>query len=107
MPKLLHILPLALVFSLGLAVGCDEDDPSFSNRESCENWLNTYNELSCVADNGIEIDAESTCGAYEDGASVDCSAIFDCWAANMECEDLGNGVETVNNYTEGCPTSCE
>jgi len=102
MRKLSALLLVALSFTF---TACGEDDPSFNNRESCEDFINAYNALECV-EGAVVLDAEQTCSGYND-STVDCSRIFDCWVSNMMCEDLGGGIMTVNNYTMDCPTTCE
>jgi hypothetical protein len=98
---ILSLIALPLFF-VGFVAGCSEEDPSFDNQAACENWVSTYNELECTS--GAQLDPATACGGYTD-TTVDCSAIFNCWADNMMCEDLG-GVMVINNYLEGCPTSC-
>jgi hypothetical protein len=76
--------------------------PSFDNQAACEAWVGAYNQLECTS--GAQLDPATTCSGYTD-TTVDCSVVFDCWTDNMMCEDLG-GVMVINNYPEGCPTSC-
>lgn len=92
----------ALVVGSVVLGACSEEDPSFDNKGACENFIESYNALDCTAD--VQIDPSTVCGGYTD-TTVNCSAIFNCWADNLECQDLG-GIEVPNNYTEGCPTSC-
>jgi hypothetical protein len=96
------LLP-ALLISL---TGCGGADPTFDNQAACENFVNSYNSLSCV-DDVIQFDAATYCDAYAQQTTVDCSAIFNCYAENMACEEVpGTGIETINNFSEGCPTEC-
>jgi len=95
-------LSALVVGSVVLGACAEEEDPSFDNQAACENWVETYNALDCTA--GAQADPATICGGYTD-TTVDCSAIFNCWADNMACEDVG-GVQVINNYIEGCPTSC-
>lgn len=80
----------------------DEEDPTFSNRAACEDFVTSYNALSCTT---TTIDAGTTCGAYEDGATIDCSNILNCWADSLECVDMA-GIEIPTYDLTNCPTEC-
>jgi len=98
-----NVITILLALPLLLNASCGEDSPAFDNKAACENFINAFNDLECTA--GANLDAAQFCSAYDD-SSVDCSEIFDCYTANMECTDVA-GTKIINNYTEGCPTSCK
>lgn len=109
---------LGIVALLGLGCGRDANAPEgagggggsggsgggFNNQAACEEFINTYNGLSCV-NGAASLDAQQVCASYTDN-TIDCSNIFNCWTDNLECVDYGGGVESPSNYTSGCPTVC-
>lgn len=79
--KKLFALMFAAMFAMSFAA-CGDDEESFDNKKSCEDWVASFD----CGDYDFTAGNEAYCDSY-DGIACDLSDLFDCWSDNITCVD--------------------